>query len=210
MPEGEPVTKHKRGSFEPPYAVKTVRELIFWEYAHIIAKAAGFEKNYGFIMSRYQKLKKGEMEMSGMVRDERKMFVCEHCCIYCGSTDHLSLDHIIPLNKGGPDEGSNLVWACRSCNSSKGDKDIFYWYGLERMEEIPPMVLSKYLKMVYDFHETRGTLDRTDINHVRTHNPRSHKNPRTARTSRIAGSVPGCDSRRSRCSILKRETFWGP
>jgi len=165
MPDGEPVTKHKRGSFEPPYAVKTVRELIFWEYAHIIAKAAGFEKNYGFIMSRYQKLKKGEMEMSGLVRDERKMYVCEHCCIYCGSTDHLSLDHIIPVSKGGPDEGSNLVWACRSCNSSKGDKDIFYWYGLERMEEIPPMVLSKYLKMVYDFHEKRGTLDMMDINH---------------------------------------------
>jgi hypothetical protein len=28
----------------PPAAVKTIRELIYWEYAKLIAKAAGFEK----------------------------------------------------------------------------------------------------------------------------------------------------------------------
>lgn len=154
----------KRGAFEPPNAVKTVRELIFWEYAHLIAKAAGFGKNYAFIMSRYQKLKKGEIEMSGLVRDDRKMLACEHCCIYCGSKEHLSMDHIIPLSRGGPDIISNQVFACRSCNSSKGDKDIFYWYGLERKEEIPHMVLSKYLKLVYDYHETNGNLDKIDVN----------------------------------------------
>jgi hypothetical protein len=164
MIEGESTKQHKRGAFEPPHAVKTVRELIFWEYSHLIAKAAGFDKNYRFIMSRYQKLKKGEMEMSGLVRDDRKMLECKHCCIYCGSVEHLSLDHIIPLSKGGPDIISNQVYACQSCNSSKGEKDIFYWYGLERKEEIPPMVLSKYLKLVYDFHEARGSLDNTDIN----------------------------------------------
>jgi hypothetical protein len=37
-----------------PAAVKTIRELIYWEYAHLIAKSAGFDKNYRFIMSRYQ------------------------------------------------------------------------------------------------------------------------------------------------------------
>lgn len=156
--------KQQRGRFEPPHAVKTVRELIYWEYALLIAKAAGFEKNYRFIMNRYQKLKNGEMKMSGLVRDDRKMLTCERCCIYCGSEDNLSLDHIIPLSKGGPDIISNQVYACRSCNSSKGDKDIFYWYGIERKEAIPKAVLSKYLKLVFDYHEAMGTLDRTDIN----------------------------------------------
>jgi len=159
----QPTETRKRGAFEPPPAVKTVRELIFWEYAHLIAKAAGFENNYRFIMSRYQLLRTGKMKMSGIVRDDRKMLDCERCCIYCGSTENLSLDHIIPLSKGGPDIISNQVFACRSCNSSKGNKDIFYWYGLEKKQEIPPMVLSKYLKLVYDFHEKRGTLDKTDI-----------------------------------------------
>jgi hypothetical protein len=148
----QPTETRKRGAFEPPPAVKTVRELIFWEYAHLIAKAAGFENNYRFIMSRYQLLRTGKMKMSGIVRDDRKMLDCERCCIYCGSTENLSLDHIIPLSKGGPDIISNQVFACRSCNSSKGNKDIFYWYGLEKKQEIPPMVLSNYLKFVYDFH----------------------------------------------------------
>jgi hypothetical protein len=41
----------------PPTAVKTIRELIYWEYAKLISKAAGFDKNYRFIMSRFTKLK---------------------------------------------------------------------------------------------------------------------------------------------------------
>jgi hypothetical protein len=43
----------------PPTAVKNVKELIYWEYAKIMAEAAHFEGNYRFIMSRYMKLKKG-------------------------------------------------------------------------------------------------------------------------------------------------------
>ncbi|MDI6689688.1 MAG: HNH endonuclease [Actinomycetota bacterium] len=135
-----------------------------WEYAQLIAKSAGFEKNYGFIVSRFKKLKSGEIKMSDILRDDKKMILEEECCVYCGCKENLSFDHIIPRNRGGPDITSNLVLACKSCNSSKGDKDIFYWYGIERMEEIPQLVLSKYLKLVYDFHEQKGILDDTDLN----------------------------------------------
>ena len=33
--------------------------------------------------------------------------------------EHLSIDHLIPIKKGGANSGENLVWACRTCNSSK-------------------------------------------------------------------------------------------
>jgi hypothetical protein len=46
---------------------------------------------------------------------ERDGFACR----YCGSTKRLSLDHIIPRAQGGGDNPSNLVTACRSCNSRK-------------------------------------------------------------------------------------------
>lgn len=44
-----------------------------------------------------------------------------HSCVYCKSTDDLTIDHDIPQSKGGGDEMSNLLTACRRCNASKRD-----------------------------------------------------------------------------------------
>ena len=44
------------------------------------------------------------------------------CCACCGSTEDITIDHIIPLSKGGDDELNNLRLLCRSCNSRKGDR----------------------------------------------------------------------------------------
>jgi 5-methylcytosine-specific restriction endonuclease McrA len=47
-------------------------------------------------------------------------------CLCCGSENKLSLDHVIPIQKGGKDEIENLQPLCKSCNSSKGIKVIDY------------------------------------------------------------------------------------
>lgn len=150
----------------PPTAVKTVRDLIIWEYAKLIAHAAKLDGNYRFIMSRYMKLKKGEMKWASPDDDAKDMMVRgERTCIYCGSTEVATQDHIIPKCKGGPDIPANIVPACKSCNSSKLDKDIFEWYFLDRKSEnIPRKVWSRYLKLVWEFHTLHRTLDRADIN----------------------------------------------
>jgi len=44
------------------------------------------------------------------------------CCQYCGSKQHLTLDHIVPLSKGGKNTWGNLITACMPCNQKKGDK----------------------------------------------------------------------------------------
>jgi 5-methylcytosine-specific restriction endonuclease McrA len=45
----------------------------------------------------------------------------QHCCVYCGKKQQrLTQDHIVPLSKGGSHTYSNIVPACRSCNSKKG------------------------------------------------------------------------------------------
>lgn len=49
-------------------------------------------------------------------------------CLYCG-TDlrhaapaDITLDHLLPRSAGGSNDATNLVTACRSCNSSRGDR----------------------------------------------------------------------------------------
>lgn len=44
-----------------------------------------------------------------------------HTCQYCGSTKQLTIDHVIPRSKGGPHIWSNVVAACETCNSKKGN-----------------------------------------------------------------------------------------
>lgn len=45
----------------------------------------------------------------------------QHRCAYCGKKQQrLTQDHIQPLSKGGSHTYSNIVPACRICNSKKG------------------------------------------------------------------------------------------
>lgn len=44
-------------------------------------------------------------------------------CYYCGKKSKLTLDHIIPLSRGGTHSRDNVLFACNSCNCSKGAKD---------------------------------------------------------------------------------------
>mgnify|MGYP000863786106 FL=1 len=48
-----------------------------------------------------------------------------HMCMYCGhafSGDGLTRDHIHPRSRGGSEQWTNLVSACRRCNQRKGNR----------------------------------------------------------------------------------------
>ncbi|MDH4271804.1 MAG: HNH endonuclease [Candidatus Aminicenantes bacterium] len=159
-------------SLKAPKFVASVRQLIYWQYANLIAKSAGFEGNWGFTTSRYKKLLSGEMQWSSSIRDYEQALEMGRVCVYCGAKKDLSMDHIIPISKAGVDPRiahllnsvDNCICACKKCNSSKGDRDVFEWFGHERLDEIPKLVFSKFLKLVYALHETQGTLDLRDPN----------------------------------------------
>jgi 5-methylcytosine-specific restriction endonuclease McrA len=50
-------------------------------------------------------------------------------CSYCGAEANITIDHIVPLSRGGKHEAANLAPACFSCNSSKSNRLLSEWKG---------------------------------------------------------------------------------
>ncbi|MEX0993136.1 MAG: HNH endonuclease [Solirubrobacterales bacterium] len=43
-------------------------------------------------------------------------------CQYCGSGQHLTVDHVVPRSRGGPSDWENIVTSCAPCNRRKGNR----------------------------------------------------------------------------------------
>lgn len=43
-------------------------------------------------------------------------------CMYCGSKNDLTIDHVLPKSRGGKDVWENLTTACEKCNVKKGSR----------------------------------------------------------------------------------------
>lgn len=63
------------------------------------------------------------------IRDEKRLAIHMRdafMCMYCGrdmrscEPNELTLDHLIPRSEGGGNDATNLVTACKRCNSSRG------------------------------------------------------------------------------------------
>lgn len=46
-------------------------------------------------------------------------------CIYCNTTENLTIEHKIPLSRGGTNWLANLAPACGSCNKAKKNYKIY-------------------------------------------------------------------------------------
>lgn len=53
-------------------------------------------------------------------------------CVYCGSSEKVTIDHVLPQSRGGTNDPNNLVTACSSCNFKKGDKELLPYQKRER------------------------------------------------------------------------------
>ena len=132
----------------PHPSVKTIRDLIYWEYAKLISGSAVSVCNQ-------------QLHPSDILRENKLLVEKSRECAYCGVTEGLEWEHIIPTSRGGPDTIDNQVLACRKCNSSKGNKCLYEWYGEDGKYNIPRLVWGKYLKIIYDMHKAAGTLERS-------------------------------------------------
>ena len=48
-------------------------------------------------------------------------------CFYCGATDNITMEHLIPLSRGGRHSIGNLAPMCEGCNKSKNGKLLVEW-----------------------------------------------------------------------------------
>jgi len=155
----------------PPPAIKTVGDLIFWQYAKIIADSAGMGKrNWSFVMRKFKQLQGREIfwnEIREYVKEREK----KDECIFCGAKTALTMDHLFPRSLNGPDDEKNIVWVCPTCNSSKGSRRVYeLWTTNEGLTgakyNVPRIAEGKYLKFLYEVLEGRGMLNIT-INEIK-------------------------------------------
>lgn len=117
-------------------------------------------------MNRFKKLISGEINWSTSIREYVKEREKKDVCIYCGKKKELTLEHILPRSRGGPDTTDNAVFVCKSCNSSKGDNRLYEWLGLENRYKVPRIAEGKYLKLLYSLHEKSRTLKVSDVSEL--------------------------------------------
>jgi hypothetical protein len=145
------------------HSFDTVRDLLYWEYAKLIAGSAmGDRRAYGFVTVTYKKLRAGKLNPSAILTENKRLIAGGEACAYCGATGRLEWEHVIPLARGGPDSIDNLVRACRPCNAAKGARDPYQWLLDQPEKEVPRLVLGKLLKLLFDAYEKRGLLDSPD------------------------------------------------
>ncbi len=150
----------------PPAAVKSVKDLIYWQYAKIIAQSANIGKrDYGFVMNRFKQLQQGEIFWN-QVREYVKEREHSDECIFCGETTNLTLEHLLPRSYNGPDTEKNLVWICKSCNSKKGARRLYEYFAIQAGVEaakydVPRIAEGKYLKFAFETLKENNLLETT-------------------------------------------------
>lgn len=95
-------------------------------------------------MKKYQQEHLEEFRVNNQAREARKRLLpstltaqqwenIKECfdgkCAYCGQKLPLTQEHVVPVTKGGGYTHNNIICACQSCNSSKGNRDFKTWFG---------------------------------------------------------------------------------
>lgn len=181
---------------------QTFADLLYISYSGLQMMGFAFSKGkkrydkecYAFRMAAVKKFKAGEMKISDLYQNIIRQMTSPHdSCWYCGRPvavcGALTADHIFPRMKGGKNVSANLIMVCRSCNSSKGTRDLLAWHYEHGV--FPPMrVLAHYLKLVNQYAVDNGLLSRSldelsnmDLPFDFHYMPRSYPQPEDANES---------------------------
>lgn len=170
----------------PDKDVATIKDLIYYQYAKIIARSAmvspdgktAKSAHYGFIKKKFLDLKTGKISWSDILREDWQLINSDKECIYCRSDTNMNKEHIVPKSVKVTKECHscdtiqgvhNQIHGCKTCNSHKGTMGLYTFYRHKYPDDkkfydlIPPLLEKKYLKTIYSCHECANTLDSGDM-----------------------------------------------
>lgn len=75
------------------------------------------------LLTRYDRVPCHEAPFTRRNLFLRDDFTCQYCGRR-GTTDHLSVDHVLPRSRGGSTSWENCVLACVGCNARKADRTL--------------------------------------------------------------------------------------
>jgi hypothetical protein len=165
---------------------KTVREVIWFQYAKLIARSAyklpdghaAKKRCYGFIKNVFCELQSGSKSWSDITCEDWQSEDSDQRCAYCASTDNLARENIVPKSMLPDDRCMacdkiqaicNQAWVCKSCSSAKGTMGLYTFFNARMPETrkfydfLPPLAEKKYLKTAYDCLDCAKCLDAGDL-----------------------------------------------
>jgi 5-methylcytosine-specific restriction endonuclease McrA len=76
-----------------------------------------------------QQIRKVKMRSNGVYKVSKKELIKLYSspCIACGTTERVTIDHIIPIARGGIHGIGNLQSMCLKCNASKNNRTMSEW-----------------------------------------------------------------------------------
>lgn len=120
------------------------------------------KKFYMFRTIFFNKFKTGKQRISDLYNQNKIKLKAGDYCFYCGaeiSKENLTADHVFPRIKGGTNDMDNIIFVCKSCNSSKGKKDLLEWFLLNREQFPSPFILGHYLRQIYLYAIEHGLME---------------------------------------------------
>ena len=137
-------------SYEPLMVIGAKRAIvsILSDKTECVANYSDVIRSQSFSMSlpsivrvkKYVRFFRNDVVLNRVNILKRDDFTCQYCSKRSSS---MTVDHIIPRNKGGKDTWINLVAACGRCNTKKGDS---------LLEKIDMELLKKPKKPNYLFY----------------------------------------------------------
>lgn len=119
----------ERYAANPEYWRQKSRDWIAANREYKRARDSQYAKEHPEVYKASAARRKARIRQNGIYaisqKEMRKLYASP--CLYCGSTQRIEADHVIPIARGGTHSIGNLVPACKSCNASKRQRTITEW-----------------------------------------------------------------------------------